>query len=43
MQVDSLNENSMRVGLSTEETSYEIVNDLYGIANLNSVYDFDLV
>ena len=33
----------MRVGLSTEETSYEIVNDLYGIANLNTVYDFDLV
>ncbi len=43
MQVDSLNENSMKVGLSTEETSYEIVNHLVGLGNLNTVHDFDLV
>ena len=43
MQVDSLNENSMTVGLSTDVTSYEVVADLYGIGNLNCVHDFDLV
>ena len=43
MQLDSINENSMAVGLSTEVTSYEIVNHLVGIGNLNTVHDFDLV
>ena len=43
MQVDSLNENSMTVGLSTEVTSYDIVSHLVGVGNLNSVHDFDLV
>ena len=43
MQLDSINENSMTVGLSTEVTSYEIVNDLVGVGNLNTVHDFDLV
>ena len=43
MQVDSVNENSMSVGLSTEVTSYEIVNHLVGHGNLNTVHDFDLV
>ena len=38
MQIDSLNENSMTVGLTTSSTSYEIVNDLY-IGNLNCVHD----
>ena len=33
LQLDSLNDNSMSVGLTTETTSYEIVNDLYGIGN----------
>ena len=43
MQVDSLNENSMSVGLSTDVTSYDIVSDLVGFGNLNTVHDFDLV
>ena len=43
MQVDSLNDNSMRVGLSTNETAYKIVSDLVGFGNLNTVHDFDLV
>ena len=43
MQIDSLNGNSMTVGLTTDSTSYEIVNDLYGIGDLNCVYDFYLV
>ncbi len=43
MQVDSLNENSMTVGLSTEVTSYDVVSHLIGIGNLNTVHDFDLV
>ena len=43
MQVDSLNDNSMVVGLTTLSTSYEVVSDLYGIGNVNCFYDFDLV
>ena len=43
LQLDSINDNIMSVGLTTETTSYEIVNDLYGIGNLNCVHDFDLV
>ena len=39
---DSL-ENLMVVGLSTEYTSFEVINDIIGFANLNCVYDFDLV
>jgi len=34
---------SARVGLSTELSDVSVVNDLYGIGNLNCVYDFDLV
>ena len=32
-----------RVGLSTELSDVSVVNDLYGVGNLNCVYDFDLV
>ena len=39
----SLSENSMVVGLSTYITSVEIINDIIGVADLNCVYDFDLV
>ena len=35
--------NSMAVGLSTELSYFSVVNDLYGIADLNCVYNFDLV
>jgi len=34
---------SVRVGLSTELSDISVVNDLYGVGNLNCVYDFDLV
>ena len=34
---------STRVGLSTELSDVTVVNHLYGIGNLNCVYDFDLV
>jgi hypothetical protein len=34
---------SARVGLSTELSNVSVVNDLYGIGDLNCVYDFDLV
>jgi len=34
--------NSMAVGLSTELSYFSVVNDLYSIADLNCVYDFDL-
>ena len=37
------NKTSLVVGLSTDLTSYETINDLIGVANLNCVYDFDLV
>ena len=43
MQVDSLNENSMTVGLSTDVTQYDIVSHLVGLGDLNTVHDFDLV
>ena len=43
LQVDTLNENSMTVGLSTDQTSYEIVSHLVGVGDLNTVSDFDLV
>ena len=33
----------MRVGLSTELTSIDIVTDIVGVGDLNCVYDFDLV
>ncbi|MAG49890.1 hypothetical protein CMO86_09670, partial [Candidatus Woesearchaeota archaeon] len=36
-------ENSMAVGLSTELSYFSVVNDLYSVADLNCVYDFDLV
>ena len=34
---------SARVGLSTEQADVFVVNDLFGVADLNCVYDFDLV
>ena len=37
------NEGSMVVGISTEVTSLDVVSDLVGFANINCVYDFDLV
>ena len=37
------NKTSLVVGLSTNLTSYDTINDLVGVANLNCVYDFDLV
>ena len=37
------NSNSLTVGLSTDTTSFEVINDIIGVANLNCVYDFDLV
>jgi hypothetical protein len=37
------NSNSMVVGLSTDLTSFEVISDIIGVANLNCVYDFDLV
>lgn len=43
-QLESTNddESSMVVGLSTNLTSFETINDLIGYADLNCVYDFDL-
>ena len=38
-----INANSMAVGLSTELSYFSVVNDLYGVADLNCVYNFDLV
>ena len=32
----------MAVGLSTELSYFSVVNDLYGVADLNCVYNFDL-
>lgn len=44
LQVESVDtQNSMVVGLSTDTTQVSVVNDLVGVANLNCVYDFDLV
>ena len=37
------NKNSMVVGVSTDLTSFEVIGDFTGVANLNCVYDFDLV
>ena len=34
---------SMSVGVSTDQTSVDIVSDLVGVGDLNCVYDFDLV
>jgi len=34
---------SMAVGVSTNQTSVDIVSDLVGVGDLNCVYDFDLV
>jgi hypothetical protein len=38
-----INSNSLIVGLSTNLTSFETLNNIVGGANLNCVYDFDLV
>ena len=37
------NKQSLVVGLSTELSDFSVVNDLIGYADLNCVYDFDLV
>ena len=37
------NRNSLTVGVTTDLTSFEVIGDLTSIANLNCVYDFDLV
>ena len=42
-QLESDNENSMTVGLSTEVTNVTVVNNIDGFASLNCVYGFDLV
>ena len=42
-QLESESDNSMQVGLTTAATSFDVVNDLVGIGNLNCVSDFDLV
>ena len=42
-QLESTNATSMRVGLSTELGTVDLVNDLTGFGNLNCVADFDLV
>lgn len=44
LQVESEDtENSMVVGISTATTQVSVVSDLVGVANINCVYDFDLV
>lgn len=43
LESSSTNASSMVVGISTELTSFQIVSDLIGVADLNCVYDFDLV
>ena len=42
-QLESSSPQSLSVGLSTDLTSFEILNNIVGSANLNCVYDFDLV
>ena len=42
-QLESTNAQSMKVGLSTELSTVDTVNDLTGFGNLNCVADFDLV
>ena len=42
-QLETSNSNSMSVGLSTNLTSFSVVNDLQGFASINCFYDFDLV
>jgi hypothetical protein len=42
-QMESIPTNSGSVGLSTDIGYFEVISDLVGFANLNCVYDFDLV
>ena len=42
-QMESRPSNSGSVGLSTDVGYFEVISDLVGFANLNCVYDFDLV
>jgi hypothetical protein len=42
-QLETKNNNSMSVGLTTNTTNINAVNHLDGFASLNCVYDFDLV
>jgi len=42
-QLESSSPQSLSVGISTDLTSFEILNNIVGGANLNCVYDFDLV
>ena len=42
-QLESINSNSMSVGISTERSSVDVSVDITGFASLNCVSDFDLV
>jgi hypothetical protein len=42
-QLESSSSQSLSVGISTDLTSFEILTDIVSSANLNCVYDFDLV
>ena len=42
-QLESVNTNSMKVGISTDNTYIDVVIDVTGFADLNCVSDFDLV
>ena len=42
-QLETKNSNSMAVGLSTEKTYVEVINDITSFVDLNCVSDFDLV
>ena len=42
-QLETVNSNSMSVGLSTDKTYIDVVIDIVGFADLNCVSDFDLV
>ena len=42
-QLETKNENTMSVGLTTNSTNMDIVNNIDGFASLNCVYGFDIV
>ena len=42
-QLESTNTNSIKVGLTTELGTVDVINDITGFGNLNCVADFDLV
>ena len=41
--ITEINENSLAVGISTDQTSIEVVSELSQFINLNCVFDYDLV